>query len=89
MEYEGQIQEVETEEYDGEGAMDSEVSYEDGASEEGVEELLAEIPAPPAEGDILETAVLPVAEMGSSDVEDDYTPAKKDSSLSCPKLVLL
>ena len=86
MEYEGQIQEVETEEYDGEGAMDSEVSYEDGASEEGVEELLAEIPAPPAEGDILETAVLSVAEMGSEDIEDDYYPSKEGQFSFMPKV---
>ena len=98
MEYEGQIQEVETEEYDGEGAMDSEVSYEDGASEEGVEELLAEIPAPPAEGDILETAVLSVAEMGSDicsncngrDCEecmgDDYYPSEEGQFSFMPKV---
>ena len=65
MEYEGQIQEVETEEYDGEGAMDSEVSYEDGAGEEGGEELLAEVAEEPIEGGILETAIMSVSEMGS------------------------
>lgn len=86
MEYEGQIQEAETEEPDSERAMDPEVSDEESSSEEGIEELLAEIPAPPAEGDILETAVLSMAEMDPEDIEDDFYPSDQGQFSFTPKV---
>ena len=80
------IQEAETEEPDSERAMDPEVSDEESSSEEGIEELLAEIPAPPAEGDILETAVLSMAEMDPEDIEDDFYPSDQGQFSFTPKV---